>query len=113
MFAVASALLLTICALTSSSPPRSVAPTPTADRASVRSPAFVVLYVSMLLVSAALFMVFIFLAGLVVDRTGTYRWAIGASSLLALAGWLLLGRLDGHVRARRASSDRPGVPLPA
>jgi len=52
-------------------------------------------------------------AGLTIDRTGRYRWAIGASSLLALAGWLLLGRLAGHVATQHGSAETGGVPLPA
>ena len=43
------------------------------------------------------------LAGLAVDRTGSYRWAIGAASAAALLGWLILSRLP----ARDRSSQTP------
>jgi MFS family permease len=33
------------------------------------------------------------LAGLAVDGTGSYRWAIGGAMALAFAGWAVLGRL--------------------
>jgi predicted MFS family arabinose efflux permease len=234
LFAVASAVLLVVCALASSPPPRPApVDAPGGRAAGVRSPAFVVLYVSMLLVSAALFMVFIFLvpfaeehgvgnvaaatlmgivgassilgrlllgtladrlgairtyracflaialtyvlwlstttypwlltfsilygvayggvialspavmadvfgsstmgrligvlytsagvgalvgaplAGYAIDRTDSYRWAIGLSALLALVGWFLLRRLSGHVAVHHAPADTAGVPLPA
>ena len=40
------------------------------------------------------------LAGLAVDRTGSYRWAIGAASVAALLGWLILSRLPAPERER-------------
>ena len=233
VFAVASAVLLTGCALASSPPPRPTATASFGTPSALRSPAFLVLYVSMLMVSVALFMVFIFLvpfaeehgvgkvaaatlmgivgassivgrlllgaladrmgalrtyracflvialtyvlwlttttypwlltfsitygivyggfialspavmadvfgsatmgrligvlytsagvgavagaplAGLVIDRTGTYRWTIGLAAVLALAGWLLLSRLSDHVATHRAGTTGADVPLHA
>lgn len=233
VFAVASAALLVVCALAASPPPRSMTVSAAGSPSLLRTPAFVVLYASMLLVSVALFMVFIFLvpfaeehgvgkvaaatlmgivgassiagrlllgaladrmgairtyracflvialtyglwlttttypwlltfsitygiayggfialspavmadvfgsatmgrligvlytsagvgavagaplAGLVIDRTGTYRWTIGFASVMALAGWLLLRRLSGHVATHRAAHEPTDLPLPA
>jgi len=45
------------------------------------------------------------LAGVVIDATGTYRWAIGGALVLAMASWVVLlplGRHDVVASARRA-----------
>jgi MFS family permease len=41
------------------------------------------------------------LAGLAVDRTGSYRWAIAVAMALALAGWAVLLPLRGTPHGRR------------
>lgn len=87
---VSCALLLTICASVSERPPLASASSHSLGRV-VRSPAFVMLYVSWILATAALFVPFVFLPAFALD--------LGVSQLMAaalisvLGGMSVIGRL--------------------
>ena len=106
-FALASVVSLVACSFVATAPPRhevagDVAP------AEARDPAFVVLYVSGLLVSLALFLVFIFLTPFAEDQgIGEVAAAslVGVVGAASVVGRLLLGGMAdrlGAVRTYRA-----------
>lgn len=107
-FAVASVLSLVLCSFVATAPPRAVAPVVELDADRPRDPAFAVLYVSGLLVSLALFLVFIFLAPFAEDHgIGEVAAAalIGVVGAASVVGRLLLGGMAdrlGSIRTYRA-----------
>lgn len=107
-FAVASVVSLVVCSFVATAPPRAVAPVVDLDADEARNPAFAVLYVSGLLVSLALFLVFIFLTPFAEDQgIGEVAAAalIGVVGAASVVGRLLLGGMAdrlGSVRTYRA-----------
>jgi MFS family permease len=108
LFALASVVSLVTCALVASKPPRATPPAVAIEVDEARNPAFVVLYVSGLLLSLALFLVFIFITPFAEDHgvghvaAAALIGVVGASSVvgrLALGG--LADRL-GSLRTYRA-----------
>jgi len=107
IFAGASVVSLVACALVATAPPRSTPVAAPVDVEDARDPAFAVLYVSGLLVSLALFLVFIFLTPFAEDH-GVGRVAaaalVGVVGAASIVGRLLLGGLAdrlGSVRTYR------------
>lgn len=107
-FALASVLSLVACSFVATAPPRAVAPVVDLGADEARNPAFAVLYVSGLLVSLALFLVFIFLTPFAEDQgIGEVAAAalIGVVGAASVVGRLLLGGMAdrlGSVRTYRA-----------
>jgi MFS family permease len=101
---VGCASLLMICAALTARPPLAPASTVRSLHRVVRSPAFVTLYVSWLLATAALFVPFVFLPVFAVDGGASQ---IAASALISILGGMSvfgrlgLGVLDKHIGALR------------
>ena len=103
VFAVGSALALLACAAVAKRPPAGVAPA-AGDTSPIRTPAFVAMYVSGLLVSLALFLVFIFLVPFA-EEHGAGK--VAAAALVGVVGAASIGgRLGLGLLADRLGSVR-------
>ena len=107
VFAVASAVALSACALVAKRPPAGV-PTDGGDTSPIRTPAFAAMYVSGLFISLALFLVFIFLVPFA-EENGAGKVAaaalvgvVGAASIGGRLGLGLLADRLGSIRMYRA-----------
>lgn len=108
LFAAASAVLLSGCALLASAPPRPSGEGARPLAGIVRTPAFASLYTSTLLMSLALFVPFVFLPPFAVEQ-GAGRVAgaalVGVIGMASVGGRLLIGTLAdrlGRVRSYQA-----------
>jgi MFS family permease len=108
VFGAAAAVSLVACSFVASRPPHREVVAGAPDVTAARNPAFAVLYVSGLLVSLALFLVFIFLTPFAEDH-GIARVPaaalVGVVGAASVAGRLVLGGLGdrlGSVRTYRA-----------
>ena len=107
VFAVASAVALSACALVARRPPAGVV-TDGGDTSPIRTPAFAAMYVSGLFISLALFLVFIFLVPFA-EENGAGKVAaaalvgvVGAASIGGRLGLGLLADRLGSIRMYRA-----------
>jgi MFS family permease len=101
---VGCASLLMICAALTARPPLAPASTGRSLYRVVRSPAFVMLYISWLLATAALFVPFVFLPVFAVDGGASQMAASALISVLggmSVFGRLGLGALEKHIGALR------------
>jgi MFS family permease len=96
---VGCASLLMICAALTRRPPLAPAPAGRSLYRVVRSPAFVMLYISWVLATAALFVPFVFLPAFALDRGASQ---VAASALISvLGGMSVFGRLGLSVLGNR------------
>jgi len=102
VFAVASAMLLLVCAFVVKRPPVHVAPAPFRIREAIATPVFKLLYVSSLLSSMGLFTPFVFLPAFARDHGAS---EVAAATLVGLIGGSsVVGRMG-----LGAMADRVGV----
>ena len=101
---VGCASLLMICAALTERPPLAPAPAGRSLYRVVRSPAFVMLYISWVLATAALFVPFVFLPAFALDRGASQ---VAASALISvLGGMSVFGRLGLGVLGNRIDTLR-------
>ena len=106
---VAGAALLLIASIGAHRPPVAIAPVPVVLRAIVRQRSFIVIYVSTVLSSLALFVPFVFIKSYATDRgidaklAATLVGIIGAASIVGRLGLGALGSRFGPVRLMQMS----------